>query len=72
MCGKIGTLIYYGGNVKWQSLLGKLYGSSLKIENRMTILFSNFTSGHIFQRDLKQGLRKYLNIYVLSNIIHNS
>ena len=32
MCGEIGTIIHYGGHVKWQSPLGKLYAAPQKLK----------------------------------------
>lgn len=61
-----------GGNVKWCSLCGEQFGSSLKVKHRVTIGVSNSTHGYIPKRIKRQCLHKNLYMSVHSNIIHRS
>ena len=59
-------------NIKWYSHSGKQFGSPFKTNNTLMIWPSNYTLGHLFQRNENLSLHKYLYANVHSSFIHNS
>ena len=70
-CGKSGTLVHGGGNIKWCSLCGKQFGSPQKIKHSFTTWPSNSILRYIPKRNEDTSSHKDLYTNVHSSIIHN-
>ena len=69
-CGEKGTLLCCWWEYKMvQPLWKRVWKFSQKYKNRVALLSSNFTDGHIFGKN--SNSKRYMHSYVHSSTIHN-
>ena len=71
-CGEIGTLVHCCWEYKMVQSLWKTTCSTSKIKHRITMWFTNSTSGYLPKRIESQVPKRYLHTHVHSSIIHSS